>query len=136
MAEKSDKKTYKFPKALGKCAERMAELRGKLDEFGAQVAPLAEEEAQLRDYLLETFKKAELDGLKSNGLQFSIVTSRVPSLADWDKFWAFAKLKGNEDLLQRAVKADAWRERLNAGKAVPGVEAFDRVGLRVVRARS
>jgi hypothetical protein len=127
----SEKKSYKFPKSLPLCAKRLATLTLEAEAVEAQLKPLKEEETALRDYLLETFKKTELDGMKAHGLSFAIVTTRVPSITDWDKFLKFAFKNSNADLLNKSVNSPAWRERMNDGKPVPGVEPFDRVALRV-----
>lgn len=129
-------KVYKFPKSLPLCAKRLATLRLETEALEAQLKPRTDEEAALRDYLLETFKKTELDGFKAHGFAFAITSTRVPTLADWAKFIAFAVRKENLDLLQKSVNSPAWRERMAAGKQVPGVEPFDRVTLRVTKAKS
>jgi hypothetical protein len=129
------KKAYRFPKSLSACVARLALLRAQVEAASAELKPAEDEEAALHDHLLETFRKAELDGLTAHGLRLSIKTSSVPTLDDWDLFFAFAKSKKNFDLLQRSVNTPAWRERLKAGVRVPGVKSFDRVGLSVTRVK-
>ena len=124
-------KVYKFPRTIAGCLARLAKLKDVGDKIAADLKPYGDEEKALRDYLLDTFKKDELDGASGHGLQVSLTRSTVPTLTDWDAFNKFAKLKGNDDLLNRAVNAAAWRERLNAGKDMPGVTPFQQVGLRV-----
>ena len=132
MSEKEEKKiNYKFPKSIGQCLARLAKLQNEQDAIAAKLAPIAKEEAALRDHMLEQFKKEELNGARGSGKSLSITKINVPVLKDWKKFFKFASRKGNRDLLPRSVSTTAWRERVEAGKQVPGVEMFTKIGLRV-----
>lgn len=134
MAEQKEVK-YKFPKTLGACLARLAELQDKADEIQARLHPIAKEETALREHMLEAFKKDELQGAKGSGRSISIVKAIVPTIVDWAAFWKFASRKGNDDLVQRSCKVDAWRQRVEAKQQVPGVEPFTRVSLRVERTK-
>lgn len=122
---------YKFPKTIGACLARLAELQDQAEELAAKLKPLTSEESALREHMIAQFKKDELKGAKGSGRSLSIVKQVVPNLIDWKKFIAFARRPGNDDLLQHSVKTDAWRERVEAGKEVPGVTTFTRMSLRV-----
>lgn len=136
MAKKeAEKPKYKFPKTVGACLARLAELQDGAEILQLRLAPYTKEEAALREHMIAAFKKDQLKGAKGSGRSLSIVTQVVPNLTDWPSFFKFASRKGNDDLLQRSVKTDAWRERVDAGKEVPGVTSFTRVGLRVDRVR-
>lgn len=126
---------YDFPPTPGACLDRLAELRTALAALNLKVAPLAAEETALRDHLLGVMMTQGLNSVRGAGLAVARTETVVPNLADWDTFWAFAKRRGNEDLLQRAVSSPAWRARVEAGRDVPGVTAFKRVALRVSAAR-
>lgn len=129
--EKKKVVKYKFPKTIGACLARIAKLQTDIDNLSAQLAPFQAEYGALREYMIAQFKKDDLNGAKGSGRSVSIVKSVVPQLEDWDSFFKYAKKKGNEDLLPRNVSTDAWRERVNAGKEVPGVNTFTRIGLRI-----
>lgn len=124
---------YKFPKTIGACLARLAKLQDMQDEINIKLAPIAKEEAAIREHMIEAFKKDELNGVRGSGRSLSITSTPVPVLKDWSKFFKFAMRKGNDDLLPRSVSSTAWRERVEQGKMVPGVESFNRVGLRVNR---
>jgi hypothetical protein len=127
-----EKKTnFKHPKTVVQCAKRLVDLEEQLDKNAILMKPINDEYGSLRDHMLETFKKDEINGLTTQGKRFSVVVSTVPTMKDWATFFEFARKKGNEDLLQRSVNSPAWRERNDAGKVVPGVEAFGRVSLRI-----
>lgn len=109
----------------------LAKIMADLEVLDAKRKPLADKEAALREELLRDFSKNDLNGATAAGLRVSLTTAKVPSMEDRDAFLAFASKKANWDLLAGSVNSAAWRERLEAGKVVPGVTVFDRVGIRV-----
>lgn len=125
------KKKYKFPKTIGECLKHLAKLRAQQLKLAAQLKPFVDEDAALREHLIETFTKEELKSARGSGIALSYYTTAVPVVEDPDKFMAFATKKKNWDLLSASCKSDAWRARLEAGKAVPGVTKYDRPTLSV-----
>lgn len=63
----------------------------------------------------------------------SMTEAEVPTVKDWDKFNTYVLKNKALDLLQRRVSTTAWRDRLEAGQKVPGVEKFTKYSLRVNR---
>ena len=124
---------YKFPAPLGACLSRLAALQKQAELLDAKSMPVTAEASALREHLLGTFKKDELQGAKGAGLSLAIVKSTVPTMEDFKVFLKFAMKKGNEDLLQNSVNTPAWRERVAEGIHVPGVGTYDRVTLRVTK---
>ena len=120
-----------FPDTIGGCLAELARVRAKREAAEAKVAPLAEREAAIKAHLLDRFAKDELSSARGSGLALAVVTTKSPKVVDWDAFFAYARRKGNGDLLQRSVSSAAWRERAEAGVQVPGVDVFTNVSLRV-----
>lgn len=129
------KPRYKFAKSVGGCLERLAALRAAAAPLEAQLGVLTAEDTALREHLLTSFAADTLQGARGSGLSVAVTRSKVPTMEDFEAFFAFAKKKGNEDLLPRQVNSLAWRERVEAGVAVPGVVPFERVTLRVTAVR-
>lgn len=118
-------------KPLAEKLKALAKILAALEVLDAKRKPLAEKEAALREELLRDFSKNDLNGATAAGLRVTLTTAKVPSMEDKDAFLAFASKKANWDLLSGSVNSAAWRERLEAGKTVPGVTVFDRIGIRV-----
>jgi hypothetical protein len=127
-------KTPKFPKNLGACLGELSRIMRETEKLSAKLKPLEDAEAALREHLLTTFKKTELNGAKGSGVSIALYQMTVPTLEDFDAFMAYASKKANWDLLNRKVSSEAWRARVESGKKVPGVKAFDRLSLRVTKA--
>lgn len=134
-APAAEHSAQKFPDTIGGCLAELAKVRRAKAQAEAKVQPLAERESALREHIMNTFAKDDIGGARGSGLSLSIVTTKSPKISDWSLFLPFAKKKGNDDLLNRAVNSAAWRERAESGVIVPGVEVFTNVSLRVTELR-
>lgn len=121
--------TFKPPKSLGACADRLYELRQQRLAVQKEVDKLAAEEAALREHIINTLPKSEASGIAGKLARVTVVTKQVPQVKDWDAFYKFVKKTGSFDLLQRRLTDQAIKERWEAGKEVPGVEHFNAVSI-------
>lgn len=88
---------------------------------------IKEVEERLKEIELELMERMEHDGLeKATGSKASasITFSTVADVQDWDKFWPYIAKNKYWHLVQRRVSDPAYRELLEAGKKVPGVQPF------------
>ena len=123
--------TFKFPKTLGACADRVYELRQERLAAQKVVDALEEEEKALREHIINTLPKSEATGAAGKLARVTVVTKDIPQVKDWEKFYAYVKKNNEWDLMQRRLAATAVTERWGAGKEVPGVEHFTAVTLSV-----
>jgi hypothetical protein len=121
--------TFKPPKSLGACADRLYELRQQRLAVQKEVDKLAAEETFLREHIINTLPKSEASGIAGKLARVTVVTKQVPQVKDWDAFYKFVKKTGSFDLLQRRLTDQAIKERWEAGKEVPGVEHFNAVSI-------
>ena len=121
--------TFKLPKSLGACADRLYELRQRRLAVQKEVDKLAAEEAALREHIINTLPKSEASGIAGKLARVTVITKQVPQVKDWDAFYKFVKKTGSFDLLQRRLTDQAMKERWEAGKEVPGVEHFNAVSI-------
>lgn len=122
---------YKFPKAMGACADRLFELREKRLEMQKATDAVEAEEKAIKEYLIQNLPKSEASGVAGKLCRVTVITKQIPQVQDWDKFYAYIKKTGSFDLLQRRLTDTAVKERWEAGKKVPGVESFGAVTLSV-----
>ena len=120
---------YKFPKALGACADKLYELRQKRLDQQKVVDALEAEEKALKEHIINTLPKSEASGVAGKLARVTVVTKEVPQVKDWDAFYKHVKKTGEFELLGRRLTETAVRERWEAGKQVPGVEAFKAVSV-------
>lgn len=111
----------------------LARLMDKADALTAKLKPVQEQIAALRETLINEFTAAELSSTTAAGLRVTRTKSSVPNIIDRALLDRYRARKANWDLIPNSVPVEAWRERLEAGKAVPGTEVFNRVGISVTR---
>lgn len=114
----------KFPTTIGACIDQLYKLRKERHDIEKKAEAVKEKETELEGYILETFKKTDLDGARGKMAVVGVSQSTVPSVKDWDKLYKYIKKEDAWDLLQKRVSATAYRERMDAKEVVPGVESF------------
>ncbi len=122
---------YKFPKALGACADKLFELRNKRLAEQKKVDEIAAEESALKNHIIENLPKSEASGVAGKLARVTVVTKQVPQVKDWDAFYKYVKKTGSFDLIQKRLTDAAIKERWEAGKEVPGVEHFNAVSVSI-----
>lgn len=124
---------YKFPKALGACADRVYELRAKRLAAQKLVDAIEEEEKALKEHLINNLPKSEASGVAGKTARVTVTTKHVPQVEDWDLFYKHVKKTGDFDLFQRSISKAAVEARWEANKKVPGVKAFNAVSLSITK---
>ena len=93
-----------------------------------------ETEATIAELQTQLMERMEAEGTdKAQGSKASVTISKnvVANVEDWDAFWAYVIKKKYTHLLQRRVSDPAYRELLDLGMKVPGVEPFTKRALNV-----
>lgn len=127
----SEPKKYKFPKALGACADKLYQLREARLAKQKEAEAIEAEEKALKEHLINTLPKSEANGVAGKVARVTVVTKPVPQVKDWEKFYAHVKKTGQFELMQRRLSDTAIKERWEAGKSVPGVESFNVVTVSI-----
>lgn len=123
--------TYKFPKTMGACADRIYELRTRRLVMQKEVDAIEAEEKALKEHIINTLPKSETTGVAGKLARVTVVTKQVPQVKDWEAFWKKFNKKTDTDLLQRSLSKAAVEARWEAGKEIAGVEAFTAVTLSI-----
>lgn len=127
----TEKPKFKFPKALGACADRLYELRQKRLEEQKKVDLIEAEEKALKEHIIQNLPKSEASGVAGKLARVTVVTKEIPQVEDWDAFYKYVKKTGNFDLMQRRLTDAAVKERWGAGKEIPGVKHFQAVSVSI-----
>lgn len=119
-------------KPIGEMVDDLATLRDRKRELEAQVKEIEGEYAALEEQLMERLKAEKTDASRGSKASCSITKNVVANVIDWDAFHEYIRKNKYFHLLQRRVSDTAYRELLEAGKKVAGVEPFtkERLNLR------
>lgn len=124
-------KKFTIPKSLAQAADMLYKVRAERLRIQHSTEDLQKQEAVLRDHIINNLPKSQAGGIAGKVCRVEIVTKRIPKVADMKKLVAYAKRKGNEDLLSVSMNAAAVKARWEAKKEVPGVETFNAVSLSI-----
>lgn len=117
--------------SLSTWVDRLGKKREERKELEAKLKKIKEEERVIEDKILDNCSKDEISAIKGRQWAISLTRSIVPNVTDWNKFNKYVIRNKAIDMLQRRVSTSAWRERVEAGKNIPGVEPFTRIGLQL-----
>lgn len=122
-----------FPKKLGACADLAYDMRESRLAVEEQAEAMKKEEAKLKEHILGLLKEQGLDSGTGSRATVSLSSITVPRVTDWDAFYAFIHKKKAYELLERRPSRSAYKERLEAGVVVPGVEPQPVVNLSITK---
>lgn len=124
-------KTAKKPGLAGTTVDALIELRNKKRDLEASVKSLEGQIEDVQSQLLEDMEAAGVEKLSGKLGTVSISTSVVANVEDWDALYPYIAKNKLWHLLQRRVSDPAYRELLEAGKKVPGVQPFNKKRLNL-----
>lgn len=119
MAKKEP--AFKAPKTLGACADLLFTTRAKRLALSKQADELTELESALKNHIIDTLPKSNASGIAGKLARVAVETKKVPIVEDWTKLYSHIKKTGDFDLLGRSLSKEGVKQRLEAGKSVPGV---------------
>lgn len=126
-----------FPDNIGECIDLMLTTRDERLEIqreaDAKIKILKTKEDELEAHILQNLQDIGLEGGKGSLATVAVKATIVPTVKDWDAFYAHIRETGSFDLLQKRPTVSAYRERLDAGEIVPGVEPFKKLELTLNR---
>lgn len=114
----------KLPKTSGASADLLYSIRTDRLALERKVEELRAQEAALKEHLLRLLPASDSTSVTGKIAKVTISRITVPVVKDWDAVHAFIKRTGAFELMQRRIGVEAWRERNDAHKPVPGIEAF------------
>lgn len=121
----------KRPATLGSLADRIWASREEKRRLEAEVKSVNDAIAELEEELLARMDAENTDKASGTKASISVTKSIVADVQDWDLFWPYIAKNKFFHLVQRRVSDPAYRELLDMGKKVPGVQPFPKRKLNV-----
>lgn len=123
------------PKTLGASIDGLYRLRERRLTLDKRSAKLKEEEATLRAKILKQLRKERASKASGRLATASIKFETIANVIDWPALHEHIRKTKSFELLQRRVAVAAFRERIDDGKEVPGIQAEQKVGLSLTVSR-
>jgi|SaaInl1SG_22_DNA_1037389.scaffolds.fasta_scaffold00839_6 hypothetical protein len=116
---------------IGEKIEELHHLRQQIRVDEAAIKELKEEFDRKQWELMQQMEDAGLDQAKSNSATVFVSKDTVPTVKDWDVLTKYIAENDAYYLFQRRVSASAWKELLEMGEDIPGVEPFEKPKLNM-----
>lgn len=116
--------TAKLTGNIGDMIDQLVTLRDRKRELEAKVAEVEGQYKGIEEQLIEKLEAEKLDGSRGKTASASITKTVTATVTDWDAVFKYVKRTGFFHLFQRRLTDTAYREILESGKSVPGVEPF------------
>lgn len=129
-------KTAAIPKAktkptTGALIDQLWATREEKRRLEEQVKQVEGSIKEFEEQLMERLGEEGLEKATGSKASISVSYTTVADVQDWDAFWPYVAKNKYWHLVQRRVSDPAYRELLEAGKKVPGVQPFTKSKLNL-----
>lgn len=114
---------YVLPAEQGACVDLLYRARERRLEMQRETERVEKLEKQLQEHFINTLS-ADSTGLAGRVARVQIEPKVIPTVEDWDRFYAYVGRTRSWELLQKRLGEGAIKERWEDGKEVPGVGRF------------
>lgn len=119
-------KKFRFPRTMGKCADKLYALRQKRLAMQKEVDAVAAEEKALKAHIIDNLPKSQASGIAGKDARVTVVTKEEPQVKDQEAFRKYMNRTKRFDLANKLrPSAPAIRDMWEEGKEIPGVEKFN-----------
>lgn len=127
------KPTFKLPKSMAVCADRLYTVKQERLAQQKAVDALQAEETALKEHIIKNLPKSQATGVAGKLARVTVKTKTKPRVTDWEKVWAYIRKKRGkaDDLLQRRVADAAVEARWERGEKIDGIEEYDVVTVSI-----
>lgn len=119
-----------LPATIGKTIDAMSKLKDAIRVIEQKAKPLRDSYNELEDHLKEMMVKEEQTKAAGKNASVTLSKNLVPSVEDWESFYAFIGKKKYYHLLERRPSVSGCRELFEQKQNVPGVVPVPVVTIR------
>lgn len=116
---------------LGAMIDKLYDLREKKRELEAQIKVIDGEFDGIEEQVMSKLAAEQVDASRGSKASCSISKTVVANIVDFDALAKYVKKTGYVHLFQRRISDPAFRELLDQGKKVPGLEPFTKSRLNL-----
>lgn len=114
---------------LGELIDYKAALKQETDAINAELKRVKELDNAAEAALFAAFEEQGMTKASGKLATISIKESIVPTVRDWDAYYAFIKANDYFHLLEKRPSAPGCRELFERDGSIPGVEPFNKRSL-------
>lgn len=119
----------------GRAVDKMYTIDQKISAKNAEIEELKKERGVLESWILENVPKSDAEGIITKKAKAVITTVDIPTAKDWAAIYEHIQKTGDWDLVQKRLGTTAVRARWEEGEAIPGIDVFHKVSVKVTKLR-
>lgn len=116
---------------IGDMIEELHQLRTKIRDDEQKLKELKKEFDEKQWNVVALMEELGLDQAKSNSATVFVAKDVLPTVKDWEKLTDYIKENDAHYLFQKRITQSAWKELIESGETVPGVEPFEQTKLNM-----
>lgn len=109
---------------LGQLAKLAHEIREQKRELEKQAKALGADFDALKEVIYQRLDEQGVDRTSVEGISLSKSDTLQPTVTDWDAVYGYIRDNDLFALLQRRVTSTLWKEIIDSGEQVPGIDSF------------
>ena len=121
---------------LGENINALYELKEKKAELNKLIEIIEEKYTKIENDIIIQLRDVGMTSGEASRASATISESIVPTVKDWDKFYQYINETNSLFLLEKRPSVTAYRDLLQAGEEIPGVEPFTKTKLSLKKRRS
>lgn len=125
----------KLDKDIGSDVKKYLDFKFKISELTKQIDELKEENKDIEENLIIKIESFNLIRADCEIGSVTLKKELTPTVNNWDELYKFIVKNKSFELIQKRIGVTAWRERIESGIVVPGVESFIKKSLSIGRKR-
>ena len=110
---------------INELINKLADARESINSLDEKRKGFVREKMDLESRLVAVMEDQGIDRTANDRATISVKTETMPSAEDWDQIYKHILATEQFELLHRRLSAQAFREILALGQAVPGVRSTD-----------
>ena len=122
----TEKKKIRLPRAMGKCADKLYEVRQRRLALQKEFDALKAEETAIKNHIIDKLPKSQASGIAGSLARVTVITKEQPQVKDQEAFRKYMNRTKRFDLANKLQpSAPAIRDMWEEGKDIPGVDKFN-----------
>lgn len=110
---------------IDKLISDIVAARDAISEHNQAIEELQTAKAALEAQLMQAMRELNVTQLGSPHGTASVKVKQTPVISDWASLSEYILASGNMQLLQRRLGATSYKELIDSGETVPGVDVFE-----------
>ena len=110
---------------INELIDQFVATKAKREDLSEEVKQCTKQLAELEKDIMDLMSHAGISQAANDKASCTMKLNRHPAIDDWNTFYKYVAESGQFELLHKRLSSTAFRERWDAGEAIPGTTTSD-----------